>query len=63
MRDEIPDQTAMLLTEQEWNDLAYMCEVYRLQFESHPAFTSDPDTKRRLSLAARIKDATGGDVW
>lgn len=47
-------QTAMLLTQQEWDDLAHICELYRLQYEQHPAFTSDDDTKRRLKLAERI---------
>lgn len=56
-----PDQstvtkTAMVLSEQEWEDLSVICAVFKLRFHNRPA--DDPDGRqRRLDLCERIMDA------
>lgn len=53
-----PKQTAMVLTEQEWNDLADICQV----FKSWASVYDRPEHERMLALCERIIDAadTGG---
>lgn len=53
-------QTPMLLSETEWDDLAHICEQWRLEhtYPGYPALT-DPK-QRRLALVQRIKDAAWG---
>lgn len=53
--DEIEEepQTAILLTEREWRDLAHICAFY----SEMPADGSGPDEARRCDLARRIIEA------
>lgn len=46
-------QTAMLLTEQEWDDLAVICRVYVGLVEGW----KDAETVRRRTLCERIEEA------
>lgn len=52
------EQTAMLLTGEEWDDLAYIAETFRLNFDRLP-WSADEETRRRLALVTRFHEATG----
>jgi hypothetical protein len=57
----MPTETAMLLSEQEWEDLAYMVTIFEMQQKTlaHvPSIANDPLRQRCVVLAHRIKDAT-----
>jgi hypothetical protein len=48
-------QTAMLLTQQEWEDLGVICALYRVGYR-YAVGTDDVD--RRIALCERIIEAT-----
>ena len=49
-------QTAMLLTEGEWQDLSYVAQTFMLTFDK-PPFASEDDFRRKVALCKRIVDA------
>ena len=51
----MPDQTAMLLTQQEWEDLSAMCQAFVLE-RSEADYDPGVYNRRRM-LADRIIDA------
>ena len=51
----MPDRTAMMLTQKEWEDLAFICEVYKREFESGAGISLQ--IARRVRLADRVIDA------
>jgi hypothetical protein len=53
--EHMPRQTAMLLTEEEWQDLAHMLELYVEEWADEP--WPFPNVRRRLDLAYRIEEA------
>ena len=56
MTDEPPPQTALLLTQQEWDDLAAMLKTWLARWSSMSPPTSDL-YKQRVALAERIIEA------
>jgi hypothetical protein len=57
----MPTETAMLLSEQEWEDLAYMVTIFEMQqyqLRHVPSIADDPQRQRCVTLARRVKDAT-----
>ncbi len=61
----MPDETAMLLTQEQWEDLAHMCQHYRLftKWVESGTLSGDPEKEvaRRRALAQRIIDAAEGN--